>query len=111
MGIDLDDSEKSQLMEEFDEDNSGSISFEEFYMYMRRRQAPADPKKLVEDIFAFIDTDKSGDVSNAEFKDVIEGLNTGMSDTDIQNLVREIDTSGDGTISIGEFAAVLKKYT
>merc|ERR1711871_1841554 len=111
LGIDLDDSEKKQLMDEFDEDNSGSISFDEFFLYMRRRQAPVDPKKLVEDIFKFIDADGSGEVTADEFKNVIDGLGTGMSEADIMGLVREIDTSGDGTISIQEFADVLDRYT
>ena len=111
LGIELDDDEKSQLMSEFDEDNSGSISFDEFFMYMRRRQTPGDPKKLVEDIFKFIDADGSGEVTAQEFKDVINGLKTGMSEEEIMGLVREIDTSGDGTISIDEFAAVLERYS
>merc|ERR1711871_1105688 len=111
LGIDLDKEEKAQLMAEFDEDKSGSISFDEFSMYMRRRQTPGDPKKLVEDIFKFIDADGSGEVTAQEFKDVINGLKTGMSEEEIMGLVREIDTSGDGTISIDEFAAVLERYS
>jgi len=111
LGIELDDEEKAQLMAEFDEDKSGSISFDEFFMYMRRRQTPGDPKKLVEDIFKFIDADGSGEVTAQEFKDVINGLKTGMSEEEIMGLVREIDTSGDGTISIDEFAAVLERYS
>jgi len=111
LGINLEPEEGTQLMKEFDEDNSGSISFEEFWQYMRRRQAPADPKKLVEDIFRFIDADGSGEVTADEFKDVIKGLGTGMSDEEILGLVKEIDTTGDGSISLGEFTEVLERYT
>merc|ERR1711871_85902 len=111
LGIDLDKEEKAQLMKEFDEDNSGSISFDEFFLYMRRRQSPTDPQKLVEDIFSVLDADGSGEVSTQEFTDVIQGLGTGMTENDIRGLVREIDTSGDGSISIKEFADVLNRYT
>jgi len=111
LGINLEPEEGAQLMREFDEDNSGSISFEEFWMYMRRRQAPADPKKLVEDIFRFIDADGSGEVTAEEFKDVIKGLGTGMTDDQILGLVKEIDTGGDGSISLQEFTDVLERYT
>jgi len=111
LGINLEPEEAAQLMKEFDEDNSGSISFEEFWMYMRRRQAPSDPKKLVEDIFRFIDADGSGEVTADEFKEVIKGLGTGMTDDQILGLVKEIDTGGDGSISLQEFTEVLERYT
>ena len=62
-------------------------------------------------MMAAIDADGSGEVTAQEFKDVINGLKTGMSEEEIMGLVREIDTSGDGTISIDEFAAVLERYS
>lgn len=67
LGISLDDSEKACMMKEFDKDNSGSISFDEFFTYMQRRTHEVDAREVVKDVFEMMDSDGSGSVTAAEF--------------------------------------------
>jgi len=110
LGISLEADEKTCMMKEFDKDNSGSISFDEFWTYMKRRSEDMDPIALVKDVFAMMDQDGSGSVTTNEFIDVMEKLGTNLSKREIQDLVKEIDSGGDNEISLEEFAAVLEKY-
>jgi len=110
LGISLEEDEKRNMMKEFDKDNSGSISFDEFWTYMERRSSDVDAHELVKDVFKMMDTDGSGSVTTGEFIDVMEKLGTGLSKREVQDLVKEIDSGGDNEISLEEFSAVLEKY-
>jgi len=110
LGISLPESEKSCMMKEFDKDNSGSISFDEFFTYMIRRNQSVDAKEVVTDVFKMMDQDGSGSVTTAEFVDVMEKLGTDLTKREISDMVKEIDQDGGGDISLEEFAAVLDKY-
>jgi len=110
LGISLEEDEKRCMMKEFDKDNSGSISFDEFFTYMQRRTTEVNAKDVVKDVFEMMDKDGSGSITAAEFVDVLEKLGTNLTKREIQDLVREIDHSGDGEISLDEFADVLEKY-
>jgi Ca2+-binding EF-hand superfamily protein len=110
LGISLEEDEKRNMMKECDKDNSGSISFDEFWTYMGRRSADLDANELVKDVFKMMDQDGSGSVTTSEFTDVMEKLGTDLTKREIQDLVKEIDSGGDNEISLEEFAAVLEKY-
>lgn len=110
LGISLEEDEKKNMMKEFDKDNSGSISFDEFWTYMKRRGEDVDAGELVKDVFKMMDQDGSGSVTTTEFIDVMEKLGTNLTKREIQDLVKEIDSGGDNEISLEEFAAVLEKY-
>jgi Ca2+-binding EF-hand superfamily protein len=110
LGIGLDDDEKDNVMKEFDVSGDGNISFDEFFTYMNRRNQKIDPDEVIRDVFEMIDQDGSGTVSKLEFQSTLEKLGTGLKAREIEDLLREIDTGGDGQISLDEFSLVLRKY-
>ncbi len=59
----------------------------------------------VQEDFASADDDGDGRIDFAEFKNLLEDLNAGMSQTDLSIGFREIDTDRDGRIDLQEFAA------
>ena len=110
LGIGLDNEEKANVMKEFDVSGDGNISFEEFFTFMNRRNSKIDADEVIRDVFEMIDQDGSGTVSKLEFQSTLEKLGTGLKAREIEDLLREIDTGGDGHISLDEFSLVLKKY-
>jgi calmodulin len=110
MGMELTAADLEIVIKKFDRDGDGTISFEEFWIYMKSRKAKLDPDVVVAQVFAMIDADGSGRITAEEFSDTLRKLPTRISEEDINALVREIDSSGDGEISMHEFAHVLKKY-
>eukprot|EP00937_MAST-01D_sp_MAST-1D-sp2_P005902 g5902.t1 len=110
IGMTFTDDEKTLLMKELDASGDGQISFDEFWQYMRRMAAPADPETIVQDVFSLIDKDGSGSITADEFSEQLKALPVDISEDDIEALVREVDASGDGEIDLHEFSDVLAKY-
>merc|ERR1711998_256524 len=92
-----DEKVQQQLMKEFDTGGDGQINFEEFWSYMLARNQKEDPHQVVEDVFEMIDTDGSKSLTTEEFAKVLLGLPAlKISENDVNQLVREIDSGGDG---------------
>jgi len=108
LGIDLNEKERGNVMKEFDRDGNGNICWQEFWTYMYRRNDQIDAQQVVHEVFDAIDADGSGALTVQEFTEVLQHLGTDMTDRDIENMCREIDSSGDGTISLDEFAVALE---
>lgn len=64
---------------------------------------PAGKRELKEE-FVLADRDHDGRVDFAEFSRLMQGLEAGMSATDLRIGFHEIDTDGDGLIDFSEFA-------
>jgi Ca2+-binding EF-hand superfamily protein len=62
------------------------------------------------DVFDAFDKDGDGTISREEFKNAFIGMKLGLKIPEIEAMIREIDTSGNGTISYSEFLALFKKY-
>jgi Ca2+-binding EF-hand superfamily protein len=110
LGMHLSESEGEVIMKEFDKSGDGTINFEEFWSYMRARTAPVDTHKVVSDVFSMLDKDGSNTITSTEFADILHSLPVKISDPDIEALITEMDSGGDGEIDLHEFAAVLEKY-
>ena len=51
------------------------------------------------------DEDHSGQITEAEFRELLHDLNYTMSDGEFAKLLKQIDVSDDGLIDYGEFQA------
>jgi Ca2+-binding EF-hand superfamily protein len=63
---------------------------------------PADIKELRRE-FALADLNRDDRISFVEFRQLLEGLNAGMSERDMQIGFQEVDTDRDGLIDREEF--------
>lgn len=55
--------------------------------------------KSLEEIFREMDADKSGELSNLEFKNAFRQLNIGLTSKEIDQLLDYCDQTGDGVIN------------
>ena len=60
-------------------------------------------------VFNMLDEDHTGFISLANLKKVAKEIGETMSEPELQNLIKKIDTDGDGEISFAEFYAVIAK--
>lgn len=64
---------------------------------------PSGPRELLEE-FAVADRNDDGRVNYAEFKQLLEGLDAGMSEEEMRIGFEEVDSDRDGLIDRREFA-------
>jgi calcium-dependent protein kinase len=95
-----------KIMEEVDTDNNGYIDYNEFL------KAAVDMKKIastenLQVAFNFLDRDGSGTITLEELKSAlqIEGEDEAMW----EQIIKQVDTNGDGEIDMDEFTAILQK--
>lgn len=59
--------------------------------------------KVVEDIFKSFDKDGSGSIDKSELKDAVAELGLTMTNDQVSNMLRDLDSNKDGVIQLSEF--------
>jgi len=70
--------------------------------------AMAKPKMTEDEIraqFKALDKDGNGVVSADEIREVLTALGDRLSDEDVNDMIRDVDTDGDGQVNYEEFVA------
>jgi len=99
--------EQLERLKKLDTDGSGSIDYTEFIAatintkkYMK--------KEVMWSAFRLFDKDNDGHITKAELKTVLEEQQGGlMSEAEVDAIMTEIDTNGDGKISFSEFERMM----
>ena len=123
MGLSAPSKEVQELIDSMDTNGDGMVSYGEFINMVhngsnRRRDIPSRVhevlQRLVDDnswtrssirrLFLSFDKDNSGYITRSEFRRVFnDSLKVRASDSEIDELIRTIDTNRDGRISYSEF--------
>ena len=90
-----------------DVDHSGEIDFTEFVTATVNRGNLLQDEKLLA-AFRYYDKDGSGSISCEEIKNVL-GVGKTISVEAWSNVVKEVDSNGDGEVSYEEFKAMMMK--
>lgn len=78
--------------------NTGLIDFAEFVTLMARKMNNTDKDSEIREAFAVFDRDGSGKISSEELRHIMKSLGEDLTDEEIQQMIREADTNGDGEI-------------
>eukprot|EP00612_Vaucheria_litorea_P002478 CAMPEP_0171459286 /NCGR_PEP_ID=MMETSP0945-20130129/4630_1 /TAXON_ID=109269 /ORGANISM="Vaucheria litorea, Strain CCMP2940" /LENGTH=149 /DNA_ID=CAMNT_0011985273 /DNA_START=27 /DNA_END=476 /DNA_ORIENTATION=- len=101
--------EIQQMISEVDSDGSGNIDFDEFLRMMAKsmnEERNADEEMLA--AFQVFDRDGNGLISIDELKQVMIELDQQLTNTQLEELVKQADVNGDGQINYLEFAKMMK---
>lgn len=119
-----DDAPIDHLFRSYDRDRSGTISFEEFILYLSitaPTQKQQDPSKIIEVTFLLYDADGDGYLTEEELRQGMRdtfkllGHNTDTEkfnkiiNARVQQLVELADANGDGQITLAEIQEAVKK--
>ncbi|KAH6833819.1 calcium-dependent protein kinase 2 [Perilla frutescens var. hirtella] len=106
VGSELMESEIKDLMNAADIDNSGSIDYGEFLAATVHLNKLEREENLLS-AFSFFDKDGSGYITIDELQQACKEF--GLSELNLDEMIREIDQDNDGQIDYGEFAAMMRK--
>jgi calmodulin len=113
------EAELQDMINEVDSDGNGTIDFPEFLTMMARKMKDTDSEEEIKEAFKVFDKDGNGFISSAELRHVM--LNLGqhliipktstttnaaflslgekLTDTEVDEMIREADVDGDGQIN------------
>ena len=101
------EAELIEMISSVDDNGDNEIDFEEFLLLMKSRIGERDPEKELRDAFAVFDTDQSGSIDRKELKRLMKKLGQALTEAELDAMMDEVDTNGDGEISFAEFKAMM----
>ena len=78
---------------------SGQIEFNEFCALMTNHMNCDNADETLRAAFETFDKDKSGKISSDELRQVMSLLGERLTDAEIEEMIQEADTDGDGQIN------------
>jgi calcium-dependent protein kinase len=102
----LNSEEIDRIFREVDDDENGMINYTEFLACTLDAHGRIEEHRLA-DAFDRMDADDNGYITMGDLKNI---LGRNVTDAYIKNLIREVDTSGDGRISFSEFKAAFEGH-
>eukprot|EP00918_Siedleckia_nematoides_P087827 GHVU01193067.1.p1 GENE.GHVU01193067.1~~GHVU01193067.1.p1 ORF type:complete len:152 (-),score=31.94 GHVU01193067.1:399-854(-) len=104
MGVKVSEAEAKAIIAKADKDNSGSVCFDEFVTSLCEEARRVRVSRLRR-AFQQIDEDGNGQISSDELKKLVReyGGAPDITDAQIQEFMKAVDTDGSGSISFEEF--------
>ncbi|KAL0233448.1 hypothetical protein PCE1_001963 [Barthelona sp. PCE] len=107
LGQNPSNAELRDMINEIDADGNGTIDFPEFLAMMSHKMAENDSEDAVREAFRVFDKDNNGVISADELRFVMCQLGEKLSPNEIDEMISEADSNGDGKISYDEFVRMM----
>lgn len=99
------DEEVDKVMKEIDTDQNGSISYTEFVTAALNRRQLLNKERLML-AFKIFDLDNNGGISAEEMRNIL-GRHHHYEASVWEELIKEVDTNGDGEVDLQEFLSLM----
>ncbi|XP_050304898.1 troponin C, isoallergen Bla g 6.0101-like isoform X1 [Anthonomus grandis grandis] len=112
LGHQLSPDELSKIIKEIDEDGNGVMSFEEFahlaarFLVEEEEDVEAILREL-KDAFRLYDREGLGYITVDLLRDILKELDDKLTPSDLNEMIKEIDTDNSGTVDWEEFKAMM----
>ncbi|XP_032822291.1 troponin C, slow skeletal and cardiac muscles-like [Petromyzon marinus] len=104
--------ELAAMIDEFDENGTGTIGFEEFLEMMVRcmkEEGKGKSEEELSDLFRMFDRNSDGYIDLEELKGMLEQTGEKVGEEDVQALMNDGDKNKDGRIDYDEFIEFMKE--
>ena len=102
------DAELQDMIKDVDIDGNGVIDFNEFLSLMARKTEDKDATEELREAFNVFDRDGSNSITPDELKHVMMNLGEKLSDAEVDEMLKEADVNGDGSIDFEEFCKMMQ---
>ncbi len=111
LGKEVTDKELDQMLAHADKDGNG-VDFSEFVLMMGKQVAEdGGEESILAEAFKVFDRDGSGYIDRDEMQDIFKRLETNsfrtLTPSQVDDMLKEADTNGDGKISYEEFVKIM----
>ncbi|CAF1027486.1 unnamed protein product [Didymodactylos carnosus] len=103
LNIQVSDNELKQIMSQID----GDIESDKFCRVMGQTYFKKYTREELQDTFRKFDSDGSGYIQARELKTIMSGLGKRMKQNEIDQMIKSLDTTGDGQIRFDEFGQIM----
>uniref|UniRef100_A0A4W3JMZ5 Troponin C, skeletal muscle n=2 Tax=Callorhinchus milii TaxID=7868 RepID=A0A4W3JMZ5_CALMI len=103
--------ELDAIIEEVDEDGSGTIDFEEFLVMMVRQlkeEAKGKSEEELAECFRVFDTNADGYIDRDELKEILMTAGEPITDEEIDELLRDGDKNNDDKLDFDEWMKMME---
>eukprot|EP00033_Pygsuia_biforma_P002031 GCRY01002259.1.p2 GENE.GCRY01002259.1~~GCRY01002259.1.p2 ORF type:complete len:179 (-),score=37.76 GCRY01002259.1:947-1483(-) len=108
LGFDVKKKDVLKILAELDgKDQTSKIDFSEFQEIMTEKISERDPAEEIAKAFRLFDDDGSGKISLKNLRRVAKELGENLTDEELQAMIDEFDTTGEGQITEGDFHAIM----
>jgi len=111
IGIEATIEQAKEMIAEVDTDKNGTIELNEFITMMEKHDAENETDDIegLQMAFRAFDIDGNGKIDRDELAQVMKNLGQELSAEEIEAMMKEADTDGDGSIDFEEFKALMSK--
>eukprot|EP01083_Nonionella_stella_P125891 380847_1 len=99
--------EIDELVKEIDADGDGTIDFDEFLAMLTRKANTNETVDDLEKAFKIFDKGGRGKIGRSELREVMLGLGEDLTDEQLDIMIKEIDSDGDGFVTLEDFKNVM----
>lgn len=111
LGFEPKKEEIKKMIGEVDPECSGKLSFEDFLTLMSQKMSEKDSKQEILKAFRLFNDDGTGKITFQNLKRVANELGENLTDEELQEMIDEADSIGDGQVNQDEFLRIMKKTT
>ena len=99
--------ELKDMLNEVDIDGNGIIDFSEFMTMMAKKLKDTDTEEELKEAFRVFDKDGNGFISADELRHVMTNLGEQLSEEEVEQMIQEADSNGDGQVDYEEFCKMM----
>jgi len=108
LGRDPTQKELAEIMEKFDDDHSGNLSFEEYKKIIDdNKLSHLEMEIQLREAFLVFDRDKSGTLDAAELQEILCEMGEPLNKKEVDYVMGKVDANSDGKIEVDEFVKFL----
>ena len=111
LGFHIEEKQLKELTDEFDRNNDGKVTFEEFYHIVNVRMKTPLTENEIKEAFMLFDKDNNGRLTASELKKALTNWGEQLTEDQVNEFIQDADTNGDGELNISELVRMLKSQS